>query len=66
MGEGETVDAAVRVALDDLTHLLMERTGADITEAAMLVSIATDLRISEMGGTPRHARAAMAREIVGM
>ena len=66
MGEGETVDAAIRVALDDLTHLLMERTGADITEAAMLVSIATDLRISEMGGTPRHARAAMAREIVGM
>jgi len=66
MGEGETVEAAIRVALDGLTHLLMERTGVDITEAAMLVSIAVDLRISEMGGTPCHVRAAIAREIVGM
>ena len=66
MGEGETVEAAVRVALDDLVHLLMERTGADITEAAMLVSIAADLRISEMGGKSCHVRAAMAREIVGL
>jgi len=66
MGEGETVEAAIRDALDGFTHLLMERTGADITEAAMLVSIAADLRISEMGGTPRHVRVAMAREIVGM
>jgi amidase len=66
MGEGETVEAAVRKALDALTRLLMERTGADITEAAMLVSIAADLRISEMGGKPSHVRAAMAREIFGM
>jgi amidase len=66
MGEGETVETAVRMALDELAHLLMERTGIDITEAAMLVSIAADLRISEMGGKPCHVRAAMAREIVGL
>ncbi len=66
MGEGETVETAVRMALDELAHVLMERTGIDITEAAMLVSIAADLRISEMGGKPCHVRAAMAREIVGM
>jgi len=66
MGEGETVEAAVQMALDDLAHLLMDRTGADITEAAMLVSIAADLRISEMAGTPCHVRAAMAREIIGL
>jgi amidase len=66
MGDGETAEAAVRVALDGLARLLMERTGADITEAAMLVSIAADVRISEMGGKPCHVRAAMAREIVGM
>ena len=66
MGEGETVEAAVRMALDELAHLLMERTGVDITEAAMLVSIAADLRISEMGGKPCHVRAAMAREIMGL
>jgi amidase len=66
LGEGETVEAAVRSALDDLAQLLMERTGADITEAAMLTSIAADLRISEMGGKPCHVRAAIPREIVGM
>lgn len=66
MGEGETVEAAIRMALDELAHLLMERTGSDITEAAMLVSIAADLRISEMGGKPCHVRAAMAREIMGL
>jgi amidase len=66
MGEGETVETAVRMALDELAHLLMERTGIDITEAAMLVSIAADLRISEMGGKLCHVRAAMAREIVGL
>jgi amidase len=66
MGEGETVEAAVRIALQELAQLLMKRTGADITEAAMLVSIAADLRISEMAGKPCHVRAAMAREILGM
>ncbi len=37
-----------------------------ITEAAMLVSIAADVRISYIGGSPYQVRAAMAREIVGM
>jgi acetamidase/formamidase len=54
------------MAINDLARLLMERTGADITEAAMLVSIAADVRVSEMAGTPCHVRAALAREIVGM
>ncbi len=66
LGEGESVEAAVSMALEDLAQLLMGRTGVDITEAAMLVSVAADLRISEMGGKPCHVRAAMAREIVGL
>jgi amidase len=66
MGEGETVEAAVRIALDNLASLLMERTGADMTEVAMLVSTAADIRISEMGSASRHVRVAIAREIVGM
>lgn len=66
MGEGETVEAAVRVAVDRLAALLRERSGVDLTEAAMLVSIATDIRISEMAGSPCHVRAAMARELVGL
>jgi amidase len=63
--EGETVEAAAQVALDGLTNLLMERTKVDLTEAAMLVSIAADVRISYIGGSPYQVRAAMKREIVG-
>jgi amidase len=65
-GEGETVEAAARVALDELAGLLMARTGVDQTEAAMLISVAADVRISYIGGTPYQVRAAVAREIVGM
>lgn len=66
MGEGDTMEAASRMALDQLARLLMERLQTDITEAAMLVSIAADLRTSEVAGKPCHMRAAIAREIVGM
>jgi amidase len=66
MGEGETFEAAARVALNELARLLVERTGVDMTEAAMLVSTAADVRVSEMAGSPCHARAAIAREIVGL
>ncbi len=66
MGTGETAEAAARAALDELARLLVDRTDADMTEAAMLVSVAADLRISEMAGTPCHIRAAMKREILGL
>ncbi len=66
MGTGETAEAAARAALEELARLLVDRTDADITEAAMLASVAADLRISEMAGTPCHIRAAMKREIVGL
>ena len=66
LGEGETVEAAAQVALEGLTNLLMERTKVDLTEAAMLVSIAADVRISYIGGTPYQVRAAMGRQIVGL
>jgi amidase len=65
LGGGETVEAAAQVALEGLTNLLMERTKVDLTEAAMLVSIAADVRISYIGGTPYQVRAAMKRGIVG-
>jgi acetamidase/formamidase len=52
--------------LDGLTNLLMERTASDLTEAAMLISIAADVRISYIGGAPYQVRAAIARKIVGL
>lgn len=66
MGDGDTVEAAAGAAIDRLAHLLMERMHTDITEAAMLVSTAADVRISEMGSSHRHVRAAIAREVVGL
>jgi amidase len=66
MGTDETAEAAARAALDELARLVVDRTDADMTEAAMLVSVAADLRISEMAGTPCHIRAAMKREILGL
>ena len=66
MGTGETAEAAATAALNELSRLLVDRTDADMTEAAMLASVAADLRISEMAGSPCHIRAAMKREILGL
>ncbi len=66
MGTGKTAEAAARAAVDELARLLVERTDADMTEAAILASVAADLRISEMAGSPCHIRAAMKREILGL
>lgn len=66
LGEGESMEAAAGMALEGMANLLMERTKIDQTEAAMLVSIAADMRISYLGGTPYRVRAAMKREIVGL
>lgn len=66
LGEGETMEAAARMALEGMANLLMDRTKIDQTEAAMLVSVAADMRISYLGGTPYQVRAAMKREIIGL
>lgn len=66
MGDGDTVETAANTAIDRLAHIMMDRMRIDITEAAMLVSIAADVRISEMGSLHRYARAAIARELVGL
>ena len=66
MGDGDTVETAANIAIDRLAHIMMDRMHIDITEAAMLVSIAADVRISEMGSPHRYARAAIARELVGL
>lgn len=66
LGSGENAEAAARQALDAMAQLLVDHTDADPTEAAMLASVAADLRVSEMAGSPCHLRAAMQREILGL
>jgi len=66
MGDGDTVEEAARMAVDRLAHLLIERMHLDITESSMLLSTAADVRISEMGGSCRHVRAAIPRALAGL
>ena len=66
MGDGETAEVAARSALEDLSRLLVDRAGVNQTEAAMLASVAADLRISEMAGSPCHVRAAIKRDILNL
>lgn len=46
--EGDTLDEAARIALFDMADLMVQRLGLDFTEAAMLISIAGDLRVCEI------------------
>lgn len=66
MGDGENVEQAAQQAVQDLALLLERRNNVSSTEAAMLASVAADLRISEMAGSPCHVRAAIDRSVVGM
>ena len=60
------MEVAARQALEDLSHLLEDRAGVNPTEAAMLASVAADLRISEAAGSPCHVRAAIDRDILNL
>ncbi|MCL4371583.1 MAG: acetamidase/formamidase family protein [Chloroflexi bacterium] len=46
--EGDTLDEAARIALFDMADLMVQRLGLDFTEAAMLISVAADLRVCEI------------------
>ena len=63
-GEGETMEAASRLALDEMATLLMKRLRLDAVDAAMLVSIAVDARFSYVGGPPYRAKALLPRSLI--
>jgi amidase len=63
-GEGDTMEAASRMALDEMATLLMRRLGLDAVDAAMLVSIAVDARLSYVGGPPYRAKALLPRSLI--
>ena len=65
-GTGETLEAAAEVALEQMAHLLESRLDVDRTEAAMLLGIACDVQISDIGGLPRKVRVAAARNLLGL
>lgn len=63
-GEGQTMEAASRLAVDAMATLIMQRLNLDAVDAAMLISAAVDARFSYVGGPPYRAKAAIARSLL--
>ncbi len=64
--KGDTADIAARAATDALLEALMTHRDIDLTEAALIVGAAGDVRLSFIGSTPVQARAAIARHLSGI
>jgi amidase len=65
-GEGDTMEAASHMALDDMARFVMYKLDLDAVDAAMLISAAVDARFSYVGGPPYRAKAVIARALVGL
>ena len=65
-GEGDTMEAASRMAVDEMATLLMGQLGLDAVDAAMLISVGVDARFSYVGGPPYRAKAAISRALLGL
>jgi amidase len=62
-GEGDSMEAAAHMAVDEMASLLMHHLGLDAIDAAMLISSAVDTRFSYVGGPPYRAKAAISRAV---
>ncbi len=51
VGHGQTLEEACKIALDNMAALITEKLGLDFIDAAMLISIAADLRINQVVNT---------------
>jgi amidase len=65
-GEGDTMEAASHMAVNEMARLLMYKLDLDPIDAAMLVSVAVDARFSYVGGSPYRAKAVVSRALLGL
>jgi amidase len=65
-GEGDTMEAASYMAVNEMARLLMYKLDLDPIDAAMLVSAAVDARFSYVGGPPYRAKAVISRALLGL
>jgi amidase len=65
-GEGNTMEAASHMAVNEMARLLMYKLDLDPIDAAMLVSAAVDARFSCVGGSPYRAKAVIPRALLGL
>jgi amidase len=63
-GEGDTMEAASHMAVNEMARLLMYKLDLDPIDAAMMVSVAVDARFSYVGGPPYRAKAVISRALV--
>jgi amidase len=63
-GEGDSMEAASHMAMDDMARLLMYRLDLDPIDAAMLISAVVDARFSYVGGPPYRAKAVVSRALL--
>ena len=65
-GEGETMEAATKMAVHAMADLLVDRLKIDDTDAAMLIASAADVRTGLAGNPPYTMRVAVPRSLLAL
>jgi amidase len=65
-GEGETMEAATKIARQGMADLLVDALGIDDTEAAMLIACAADVRTGLAGNPPSTMRVAVPKTVLAL
>ncbi len=63
-GEGETMEAATKMAIDAMADLMVDKLGIDYTSAAMLIASAADVRTGLAGNPPYTIRVAIPTSVL--
>jgi len=63
-GEGETMEAATKIAIQGMADLLVDTLGIDDTEAAMLIACAADVHTGLAGNPPYTMRVAVPKTVL--
>ena len=63
-GEGETMEAATKMAIDAMADLMVDNLGVDYTSAAMLIASAADVRTGLAGHPPYTIRVAIPTSVL--
>jgi len=66
LGQAPSLDEATDHAADAMLGLICRRLDTDLTEAAMVMGAAVDLRIAFAGGSPKKVYAAISRNLVDL
>jgi len=65
-GEGETMEAATKMAVDAMADLMVDKLGVDYTSAAMLIASAADVRTGLAGNPPYTIRVVIPTSVLAL